>query len=134
MELTIGLKQYMLYLSYMASAIVMIATFISIYISITPIKEMRLIREGCMAASLSFGGALIGFSLTLASSIAHSDTILNFVVWGACAAFVQLIVFFIIYKLVPNARTELEDNNIAVGGLFCAISLAIGIINAACLS
>lgn len=134
MEFTIGLKQFLLYLNYMGAAIGMIVLFTAAYVMVTPIKEFRLIREGCTAASLSFGGALIGFCLTLASSITHSDTVLNFVTWGACAAVVQLIVFLVISKLIPDSKTELEDNNIAVGGLYCAISLAIGIINAACLS
>ena len=134
MIITITLDQYLLYLSYMGSGILMIAAFICIYLHTTPVRELRLIKEGCVAAALSFGGALIGFCLTLASSIAHSDSVPTFIVWGIGAGVFQLLVFFIVARLVPNARTELEDNNIAVGGLFCAVSLAIGIINAACLS
>lgn len=134
MQLTIGIQQFLLYLSYMGVAIAMIVLFTIIYTKITPIRELRLIREGCIAAALSFGGALLGFCLTLASSISHADTIITFVVWGFCSAIVQLIVYFIVVKTVPNANVELENNNIAVGSLFCAISLSIGIINAACLT
>ena len=134
MTTTITLVQYLSYLRYMGAGILMMAAFIFIYIRTTPVKELRLIKEGCSAAALSFGGAVVGFSLTLASSIAHSDTVLNFVIWGACAAVVQLLVFVVVARLIPNAHMELEDNNVAVGGLFGVISLAIGILNAACLS
>ncbi|CAK7055754.1 hypothetical protein CUZ56_02012 [Saezia sanguinis] len=134
MSITITLSQFSLYLSYIGAGILMMAVFIFIYVHMTPVKELTLIKEGCVAAALSFGGALVGFSLTLASSIAHADNLLTFMVWGACSAVVQLLVFFVIARLIPNARMELEDNNVAVGTLFCVISLGIGIINAACLS
>lgn len=131
---SITLDQYLLYLRYMGTGIVMLGVFIFIYLHLTPVRELRLIKEGCVATALSFGGAVLGFCLTLASSIAHSDSVPTFIVWGAFAAVVQLIVFFAVSRLIPNATIELEDNNIAVGALFGVISLSIGIINAACLS
>lgn len=134
MSITISLAQFIAYLSYVGASIAMIAAFIFIYIHITPIKEMRLIREGCVAAALSFGGAVLGFCLTLASSIANTNTLPNFLIWGLCAAVIQLLVFIVVSNLIPNARAELEDNNIAIGCLFCTLSLAIGIVNAACLT
>ena len=134
MMITITLEQYLLYLRYIGAGILMVIAFIFIYLHMTPIKELHLIKKGNIATTLSFGGAVIGFCLTLASSIAHSDSVPTFVVWGACAAVVQLLVYFAVTKLIRNANVELENNNIAVGGLFCMISLAIGIINAASLS
>ncbi len=112
----------------------MVSVFMWVYMHITPVKELRLIREGSAATALSFGGALIGFCLTLASSISHADTIPNFIIWGIGAAIIQLLVFWVVTHLIPKAHFELESNNIAVGGLFASISIAIGIINAACLS
>ncbi|MGL4667409.1 MAG: DUF350 domain-containing protein [Saezia sp.] len=134
MTITLTLAQFTNYLTYLSASLLMIVTFIFAYLYITPIKEIKLIREGCIAAALSFGGALIGLCLTLASSIKNADNLISFIIWGVCAAVIQLLVYFAITKLVPNARLELEDNNIAVGGLFCTISLAIGIVNAACLT
>lgn len=134
MALTITLDQYLLYLRYMGTGIIMLGVFIYVYLHLTPVRELRLIKEGCVAAALSFGGAVLGFCLTLASSIAHSDSVPTFIIWGVCAAIVQLIVFFAVSRLIPNANMELEDNNTAVGALFGVISLSIGIINAACLS
>lgn len=134
MTITITLAQFMAYLTYLGASLLMIIGFILVYLHITPIKEIQLIREGCVAAALSFGGALVGLCLTLASSIRNADNFVTFIIWGVCAAIVQLLVYFAITKCIPNTRLELEDNNIAVGGLFCTISLAIGIVNAACLS
>ncbi|WP_434776900.1 DUF350 domain-containing protein [Neisseria sp. Ec49-e6-T10] len=132
--MSITLVQFLAYLKYMGAGGLTVAAFIFIYLHLTPIKEIRLIREGCVSCALSLAGAVLGFCLTVASSILHADGILNFMVWSLCAAVVQLLVYFALIKLIPHALSSLEDNNIAVGGLFCTISLAIGILNAACLS
>lgn len=58
------------YLIYIASALVMLGLFTVIYTGVTRYKEFDLIREGNIAAAMSYGGALVGFSLTLCSSIA----------------------------------------------------------------
>jgi len=134
MTITITLAQFMSYLTYLGASLLMIAAFIFTYLHITPIKEIQLIREGCVATALSFGGALLGLCLTLTSSIRNADNFLTFLIWGGCAAVIQLLVYFAITRFIPNANLELEDNNVAVGGLFCTISLAIGIVNAACLT
>lgn len=134
MTITITLAQFISYLTYLSASLLMIVVFILAYLFITPTKEIKLIREGCVAVSLAFGGALIGLCFTLSSSIQHADNFITFLIWGVLAAIIQLLVYFVITKLVPNARLELEDNNIAVGGFFCAISLTLGIVNAACLN
>ena len=61
------------YLSYLGSGIALLIFFSMLYAKVTPQDEIALIREGCTAAALSFGGALIGFSLTLASSAWHAN-------------------------------------------------------------
>lgn len=128
------LQQVYNYLLYLAVGLAMIGAFITIYVHITPISEFRLIREGCSAATLSLGGAAVGFSLTVAASIMHSDSIHVFVFWSACAAVIQLLTYFVCCRIVPEAGSALEDNNIAVGGLFGVAALTVGILNAACLS
>ena len=52
---------------------------------------------------------------------------------GAGAAVVQIGAYFATTRLIPDAGRELQQNNIAVGALYCALSLAIGVLNAACL-
>lgn len=128
------LQQVYNYLLYLVSGLVVTGAFIAVYIHITPLSEFRLIREGCAAAALSLGGAAIGFSLTVAASILHSDSIHIFVFWSACAAVIQLLTYFVCSRIIPESGSALEDNNIAVGGLFGAAALTVGILNAACLS
>lgn len=122
------------YILYLLASLAMIGVFSFIYTKTTPYNELALIREGKGAAAFSFLGALIGFSLTLASSIMHSDNLLAFAGWSCAAMAVQLLVYGVLSRLVPTLHHEVESNNVAVGALLGGVSLTFGIINAACLS
>jgi putative membrane protein len=122
------------YLLHLLTGFVLIAVFFTIYAWITPFDELALIREGNLAAAISLAGAIVGFCLTLASSILHSDSFQMFLTWSAGAMFVQSGAYAAITRIMPQMNGEIEHNNIAMGALMGTVSLAIGIINAACLS
>lgn len=113
---------------------VVFSGFFFVYLRLTPYDELKLIREGNLAAALSLGGALLGFVLTIASSILHSDGLMPFLFWSVMASVVQLIVFVVLTRLMPDYRLQIEHNNTAAGLLFGVSALAVGVINAACLS
>ena len=122
------------YVTYLAAGIALLIVFFLIYCRVTAYHEWKLIRRGNSAAALSFSGALIGFSLTLASSIMHSDRLLNFVAWGAGALLMQILTYLAAVSFLRRLATDIEENNVAVGGALGALSLTVGILNAACLS
>ncbi len=122
------------YLIYIVSALVMLGVFTAVYTAVTHYKEFDLIREGNIAAALSYGGALVGFSLTLCSSIAVHASFVMFLVWGVAAMLVQVVVYVVVARAIRGMNDAIAENNIAMGGLIGAISLAAGIVNAACLT
>ena len=132
--MSISLSQYLLYLQYMLVGIAMTVVFAAVYLRITPVEELRLIKNGNLACALAFGGALVGFCLTLASSIAHSVSFIDFILWALAAAVIQIFVYFAATMMIKGATAELIGNNVAVGTLFGAVSISIGILNAACLT
>ncbi|MGO4399656.1 MULTISPECIES: DUF350 domain-containing protein [Achromobacter] len=122
------------YLIYIVSALVMLGVFTAVYTAVTRYKEFDLIREGNIAAVLSYGGALVGFSFTLCSSIAVHASFVMFLVWGVAAMVVQIVVYVVIAQAIRGMNEAIEQNNIAMGGLIGSISLAAGVVNAACLT
>ncbi|WMD23883.1 DUF350 domain-containing protein [Achromobacter seleniivolatilans] len=122
------------YLIYIVSALVMLGIFTAVYTTVTRYKEFELIREGNIAAVLSYGGALVGFSFTLCSSIAVHASFVMFLVWGAAAMVVQIVVYAVVAKAIRGMHEAIEENNIAMGGLIGAVSLSAGVVNAACLT
>ncbi len=126
-----AITNYALYL--ILSGALMLA-FFQVYTFLTPWNELILIRQGNNAACLSLSGALIGFSLTLASCLIHTASLPSFLMWSAAALVVQALAFLIASTLLKKSQEHIEAGNAAFGGLMGAISLAVGAINAACIS
>ena len=130
----IAVWQYLLYLKYFGVALLMLVVFAFAYLKITPARELELIKNGNVACALSLSGAMIGFCITLVSSMLHSVGMLSFMIWGLAAAVIQILVYFAATHLIKDANQELLNNNVAVGVLFFGLSVSIGIFNAASLS
>ncbi len=113
---------------------VLLLVFFFIYTRLTPFNEVLLIRQGNTAAAVSLAGAMTGFSLTIASSIFHSNAYPDFLAWAAGAMLVQIIAYRVTTTLLSMSKEQIEANNTAFGTLLASISLSIGAINAACIA
>ncbi|MEO8935974.1 MAG: DUF350 domain-containing protein [Burkholderiaceae bacterium] len=113
---------------------ILLGVFFFVYTKVTPFDELAMIHLGNGAASLSLGGALIGFSLTLGSAIVHNQTLFEVIFWAIGAMLVQILVYAVASRLMHTVRAELETGNVAMGGFMGSVSLVAGIVNAACLS
>jgi len=122
------------FLAYFAVGAVLMALFVALYANLTPHREIALIRAGNNAAAIALSGALLGFVAPLASVIAHSAGLLDLIVWGLVALSVQLRGFFIVRQLLPRLPQTIEAGNVANAILLAGISLALGILTAACMA
>ncbi|HMY28580.1 MAG TPA: DUF350 domain-containing protein, partial [Agitococcus sp.] len=64
----------------------------------------------------------------------HNDNLVAFAGWASAAMAVQLLVYALVSRIMPEIHNELDNNNVAMGALLGGVSLTFGIINAACLS
>lgn len=122
------------FISYFATAGALLALFLGVYLWITPYREIALIRAGNAAAAASLSGALLGFVLPLASAIAHSVGLLDMAIWGLVALIVQLLAYLAARLLLPGLAADIPAGQIAAGVLTGALALAVGILNAACMT
>jgi putative membrane protein len=122
------------FLVHFGLAIVFVALFLFVYSLITPYAEMKLIREGNVAAAASLSGALLGFSLPLASAIIHSVHPWDMVLWAAIALVVQLLVYFAVRSTMLNVARRIPQGELAAGIFLGAMSVVAGILNAACMT
>ena len=122
------------FLLYFAASLALVALFVFIYTRITPHKEFTLIREGNVAAAASLSGAILGFVIPLAYSVAQSVNIADMALWGLIALVIQLLVFFAVTRIIPTLVRDIPEGKIAPGILLGALSLAAGILNAACMT
>jgi putative membrane protein len=122
------------YALHLIAAGLLLLVFFLVYTWMTPFDEMTLIRQGNVAAALTLGGAMIGFSMTVASGLVHTDGLLTFIAWSAAAALIQLLTYVLVTRLLHMSKQQIEGNNIAFGLLLASISIAVGAISAGALS
>lgn len=122
------------FLLYFALAVVFVVVYLAIYVRVTPYRELALIREGSAAAAASLSGSLLGFVLPLASAVIHSVNALDMAVWAAVALVVQIVVYLVVRTLLPGIVRHIPEGRVGAGVFLGAVSLAAGILNAACMT
>ena len=122
------------FLAYFAVALALIAAFLLVYLNVTPYGEIALIRQGNTAAVISLSGALVGFAMPDANDIAHSHTLLDLAAWGAVAGIVQILAYLSMRLSLPRLAQDIPAGKVASAIFLAAVSLTVGLINAACMT
>ena len=122
------------FLVYFVASLALLAAFMIIYEKITPYREFALIREGNTAAAFSLSGAILGFAIPLASAVRGSVSLVDMAIWGVVALVVQLAAFVAVKMLIPSITRDIPAGNSAQGFFLGCVSLAVGVLNAACMS
>jgi putative membrane protein len=122
------------FLVFAGLAIAYLYVFMIAYVRITPYDEVKLIKDGNVAAALSLSGAVLGFTLPLATSILQAAHPWDMMLWALIAACVQLLVYVAVRYTLLNVVRRIAEGQVATGIVLAAISVSAGILNAACMS
>ena len=123
------------YLLYFGSTIAMLLIAGFVYIRFTPSDEIALIRRGNVAAAVALGGAMLGYACVVYSATTHGSTLLETALWSAISLAVQIIAIELLRIVIRDDwKTQIENGDLAHGIALGAFSLAIGLINAGCLT
>ena len=121
-------------ISHFVTSVFVLLIGVIIYLFITPMKEIALIRQKNTAAAISFSGALIGLSLPLASSLSVSVTIYEIIVWGFVAIIIQLFCFKAVDILINDLPKRIENGEISTSILLFSIKICVALLNSAAIS
>lgn len=106
-----------------------------IYQWVTPYHERELIRQGNSAAAITLGGALIGYVLPLASALSQTYSFAEFAAWALLAGIIQILAFVIVSRFAFKGFVErVEKGEVATALYMAAVSICIGLLNAACMT
>jgi putative membrane protein len=130
-QILAGLPDFLLYF---ALGLGMLAAFLAVYLAVTPYNEIALIRKGNTAAAISLAGAIIGYMLPLTRAIAQSVSVLDMVAWGGVALIVQVVVFFVVAKVIPHFPEAIKAGRVSAATLLAALAVAVGMLNAAAMT
>ncbi len=118
-------------------AVAIVVVFLYLYALVTPYDDYKLIfEENNTAASIGFGGAILGLSLPLYSAAAGSDAFLDFTIWAIVAMVIQLILAFVLTRMMSkfSFSQKISEGVLSVGVLMAFLSIAVGVINAGSMS
>lgn len=106
------------------------------YAFATPHDEWKLVKEQQnSAAAIGFGGAIIGFAIALAGAVSNSQNLVDFVVWSLVAIAAQCLAFALLrFTFMPKIAERIDNNEISAGIILAAVSVAVGILNSACMT
>jgi len=107
---------------------------LAVYISITPHKELALVRDGNTAAAVSLGGAVVGLALPLSFCLAFAVSASDIIVWGAVTLGFQLAAFFIADFVLRDLSKRIAEGQMSSAIFLVSIKLATAFVNAAAIS
>lgn len=119
------------FLIYFVVASVLVAVYLYIYLWITSHDEFALMRADKPGAAIALGLSMIGFALPLTSSIAHSDNVVDMVIWGLIALVVQIAVYYVARIPIPDLSQRIANGEVAPAIWLGAASVTAGLVNAA---
>ena len=122
------------FLIYAGLAVMFVYAYMVLYLWITPYNELKLIKEGNVAAAVSLSGSVLGFTFPLAAAIRNSLNPWDMMLWGVIAALVQLLVYVAVRYTLLNVVRRIPDGQVATGIVLGAISVSAGMLNAACMT
>lgn len=119
---------------HLLTGIAFLAIFVLVYIWVTPHKEVTLIRAGNGPSALGLMGAVVGFSIALSRAIEVSTFLAEAAIWAAIALAAQILAQFIAQLAFPKLYNAIEDNVWAPAIVKAGLAIAVGLINAACMT
>jgi len=122
--------------AYFGLSLVFVIAFKFLYALVTPHDEWKLIREDKnTAAAIGFGGAILGFAIALGGAASNSVSLVDFATWALIALVAQLLAFAIArFGFMPRIVARIEEGEVSAGIMLAAIALAVGVLNAACMT
>ncbi len=103
----------------------------TIYVLLTPIKEIHLIKTGNIAAAISFSGALLGIGIPLASSLSVSNSLVEILIWGITAVVFQLLCYKLADRFLNELGERITKGELAAAILLFSIKISVSLVNAA---
>ncbi len=128
-----GLDNFALYFGL---SILFLFIFKLVYALVTPHDEWKLVKEDKnVAAAIGFGGAIIGFAIALGSAASNSVAVIDFAIWAIVAVIAQSLAFAILrFSFMPKIAERINNKEISAGVMLASMSIAVGLLNAACMT
>lgn len=101
---------------------------LTIYVILTPHKELELIRAGNPSAALAFGGVVVGFAIPLGSCLEHAMGIWDLVIWGIVILLLQVLAFRFADLFLHHLPRRIAEGDVAAAVFLMSIKIGLALI------
>ena len=103
----------------------------TVYVLLTPWKELALVRGGNGSAGLALAGAIVGLAIPIASCLASSLTYLDLLIWGTVALLLQLLTYRLTDMILRDIPKRIQNDEAGAAIVLIAAKLAVSLLLAA---
>ncbi len=101
---------------------------LTLYVLMTPHKELELIRAGNPSAALAFGGVVVGLAIPLGSCLAHSFGFIDLAIWGGVTLLLQLLCFRFADMFLKGLPRRIAEGDVAAAVFLMSVKIGLALI------
>lgn len=120
-----------IYLIWTGTAGLLLLVASTIYVLLTPWRELALVKDGNGSAGLALAGAILGLAIPIASCLASSVTLMDLLLWGGVALLLQLISYRIIDMILRDIPRRIENDEAGAAIVLIAAKVSVAVLLAA---
>jgi len=122
------------FLAHFGVALATLIVALAVVLHATPAAEVRLIREGNLAAAVWAAGTTVAMAMPIGAALRFSHTTTEVAVWGALAAIIQIGAYYAAAALFGKTRASVEAGELPSAVAVVGVQLGVAFINTAALS
>lgn len=107
---------------------------VALYVYAAPYRELKLIREGNVAAAIVLSGQTLAIAIPLAAMMANSVNVMEITLWGVVTLVLQFIAVMAARLLISQLGLQIARGDIAAALVLAVGQAAAGILIAAAMS
>lgn len=105
----------------------------TLHVLLTPMKEMKLIRDGNISAGISMAAVIVGLAIPMSACLVTAASIYDILIWGAVAILLQLLAFRVADLILHDLPKRIEQDEIGSALVLAAVKIGAAMVMAAAL-
>ncbi|MEQ1782513.1 MAG: DUF350 domain-containing protein [Hyphomonadaceae bacterium] len=102
-----------------------------VHVLLTPMKEMKLIREGNISAGISVAAVIVGLAIPMSACLETAKSVYDVLIWGVVAILLQLLAFRLADLILRDLSKRIERNEIGAALVLAAVKIGAAMVMAA---
>lgn len=105
----------------------------TIHVLMTPMKEMKLIREGNISAGISLAAVIAGLAIPMSACLVTAASVHDILIWGVVAILLQLLAFRVADLILRDLPRRIEQDQVGSALVLASVKISAAMVMAAAL-